>query len=106
MFSSSSRIIPLSKQAATVLRSAAKIRQPVVHSKAEVISKIVAHARCLSRASAEPFINGTSGTYVEDMYESWKEDPTSVHKVCTKFCLFILVCDVTNVFFTYEILNI
>jgi len=80
MFSSSSRIIPLSKQAATVLRSAAKIRQPVVHSKAEVISKIVAHARCLSRASAEPFINGTSGTYVEDMYESWKEDPTSVHK--------------------------
>lgn len=31
-------------------------------------------------AGAEPFINGTSGAYVEEMYESWKEDPTSVHK--------------------------
>jgi len=25
-------------------------------------------------------MNGTSASYVEEMYESWKEDPTSVHK--------------------------
>ena len=30
---------------------------------------------------AEPFINGTSSSYVEEMYDSWKEDPSSVHKV-------------------------
>lgn len=29
---------------------------------------------------AEPFINGTSSSYVEEMYESWKVDPNSVHK--------------------------
>jgi len=30
---------------------------------------------------AEPFLNGTSSTYVEEMYESWLENPDSVHKV-------------------------
>ena len=30
---------------------------------------------------AEPFINGTSSSYVEEMYDSWKSDPQSVHKV-------------------------
>jgi len=30
---------------------------------------------------AEPFLNGTSSTYVEEMYESWLENPGSVHKV-------------------------
>ncbi|VDD86985.1 unnamed protein product [Enterobius vermicularis] len=28
---------------------------------------------------AEPFMNGTSGIYIEQMYESWKKDPNSVH---------------------------
>lgn len=28
----------------------------------------------------EPFLNGSSGNYVEDMYISWKEDPKSVHR--------------------------
>lgn len=34
-----------------------------------------------STASAEPFLSGSSGTYVEAMYESWQADRTSVHKV-------------------------
>ena len=34
-----------------------------------------------SALAAEPFLNGTSSTYVEDMYEAWQQDPTSVHKV-------------------------
>ena len=29
----------------------------------------------------EPFLNGSSGNYVEEMYLSWKEDPRSVHRV-------------------------
>ena len=32
-------------------------------------------------AKAEPFLNGSNSVYVEDMYESWLEDPKSVHKV-------------------------
>lgn len=31
-------------------------------------------------ASAEPFLNGSSSIYVEEMYNSWLEDPKSVHK--------------------------
>lgn len=33
-----------------------------------------------SVAAAEPFLNGTSSTYVEEMFEAWQEDPKSVHK--------------------------
>ena len=34
----------------------------------------------VSSAGAEPFMNGTSAIYIEEMYESWKADPNSVHK--------------------------
>lgn len=30
-------------------------------------------------AKAEPFLNGTSANYVEEMYYNWLEDPSSVH---------------------------
>ncbi len=30
---------------------------------------------------AEPFLSGSSGSYVEAMYESWQKDRSSVHKV-------------------------
>ena len=32
-------------------------------------------------AAAEPFLNGSSSVYVEDMYNSWLQDPKSVHAV-------------------------
>nr|CAD7569456.1 unnamed protein product [Timema californicum] len=32
-----------------------------------------------SSVSAEPFLNGTSSRYVEEMYNSWLKDPNSVH---------------------------
>lgn len=31
--------------------------------------------------AAEPFLNGTSVNYVEEMYYDWLEDPKNVHKV-------------------------
>ena len=34
-----------------------------------------------SSASAEPFLSGSSGSYIDAMYESWQKDKTSVHKV-------------------------
>jgi len=42
---------------------------------------------------AEPFLNGTSSTYVEEMYESWLENPKSVHKVVAYFCLLWQWCN-------------
>ena len=35
----------------------------------------------------EPFLNGSSSNYVEDMYLSWKEDPKSVHRVSRNFII-------------------
>ena len=45
------------------------------------VKKNVSSRFYATSSGAEPFINGTSGAYVEEMWESWKEDPTSVHKV-------------------------
>ncbi|XP_056319206.1 oxoglutarate (alpha-ketoglutarate) dehydrogenase a (lipoamide) isoform X1 [Danio aesculapii] len=37
--------------------------------------------RCFSApVAAEPFLNGTSSNYVEEMYYAWLENPKSVHK--------------------------
>jgi 2-oxoglutarate dehydrogenase E1 component len=33
-----------------------------------------------SALKSEPFLNGTSGVYLEEMFENWSRDPTSVHK--------------------------
>lgn len=33
-------------------------------------------------AAAEPFLNGSSSIYIEEMYQAWQQDPNSVHKVC------------------------
>uniref|UniRef100_A0AAY4APJ8 2-oxoglutarate dehydrogenase complex component E1 n=1 Tax=Denticeps clupeoides TaxID=299321 RepID=A0AAY4APJ8_9TELE len=39
------------------------------------------HIRCYTApVAAEPFLNGTSSNYVEEMYYAWLEDPKSVHK--------------------------
>lgn len=32
-------------------------------------------------AAAEPFLNGSSSNYIDDMYNSWLRDPASVHAV-------------------------
>ena len=34
-----------------------------------------------TQAAAEPFFNGSSSGYVEEMYNSWFQDPKSVHAV-------------------------
>ncbi|CAL8073197.1 unnamed protein product [Calicophoron daubneyi] len=36
--------------------------------------------RAQQTVSKEPFLNGTSTNYIEDIYEAWKKDPNSVHK--------------------------
>ncbi|XP_031697788.1 2-oxoglutarate dehydrogenase, mitochondrial-like, partial [Anarrhichthys ocellatus] len=36
--------------------------------------------RLNTSAAAEPFLNGTSSNYVEEMYYAWLENPRNVHK--------------------------
>lgn len=44
-----------------------------------------AAVRCYNSAAAEPFANGTTASYVEEMYNNWLRDPTSVHTVSFSF---------------------
>jgi len=37
-----------------------------------------------SRVATEPFLNGSTSSYVEEMYNAWLQDPHSVH-VVSKF---------------------
>lgn len=38
-------------------------------------------ARLYNSAAAEPFLNGSNTSYVEEMYNNWLRDPASVHAV-------------------------
>lgn len=37
-------------------------------------------AAVAARVAQEPFLNGSSSVYVEEMYNAWTKDPNSVHK--------------------------
>ena len=40
----------------------------------------VPRRKYVTKAAQEPFLNGNSSVYVEEMYLAWKQDPNSVHK--------------------------
>lgn len=45
-------------------------------------SRTLGPFRCYTApVASEPFLNGTSSNYVEEMYFAWLENPKSVHKV-------------------------
>ena len=46
------------------------------------LSKLIAR-NYASAHVAEPFLNGSTSVYIEEMYNAWLADPTSVHKVST-----------------------
>lgn len=41
----------------------------------------VRNIRHQNTAAAEPFLNGSSSIYIEEMYNAWQQDPSLVHKV-------------------------
>ncbi|EDX10802.1 2-oxoglutarate dehydrogenase-like, mitochondrial isoform X2 [Drosophila simulans] len=50
-------------------------------SSSQQMAKVTAAAavRTYNSAAAEPFANGSTASYVEEMYNAWLRDPTSVH---------------------------
>lgn len=48
-------------------------------SKSNVSSAAAAQVAA-HRVTQEPFLNGSSSVYLEEMYNSWLQDPGSVHK--------------------------
>lgn len=72
------------------LRTCAATLRPLTASQAvrtlsqarPAAARTLGQTRCYTApVAAEPFLSGTSCSYVEEMYCAWLEDPRSVHKV-------------------------
>lgn len=69
---------------ATRLRpiTASQTAQSLTQQKPAVFNRTLQSIRRYTApVAAEPFLNGTSSNYVEEMYYAWLENPKSVHKV-------------------------
>jgi len=63
-----------------------QIGSSLVKNQAAINGKYLTHTRLISTTnkldqdSANSFLNGSSTTYVEEIYQAWQQDPKSVHK--------------------------
>jgi 2-oxoglutarate dehydrogenase E1 component len=63
-----------------------QISSSLVKNQAAINGKYLTHTRLISTTnkldqdSANSFLNGSSTTYVEEIYQAWQQDPKSVHK--------------------------
>ncbi|CAG8487584.1 5643_t:CDS:2 [Funneliformis caledonium] len=74
----------LLKSKAVKLRvaSSIKLRYPVVSSLGAIRNKVTAVNSIYPQPSVSPndvFLQGNTATYIEEMYEAWLKDPSSVH---------------------------
>ncbi|KAM4528570.1 2-oxoglutarate dehydrogenase complex component E1 isoform 3-T3 [Odontesthes bonariensis] len=64
--------------------TAAQAAQSLSRTRLSVLEKVLRtfqpSRRLNSNVAAEPFLNGTSSNYVEEMYYAWLENPRNVHK--------------------------
>lgn len=54
--------------------------------------------------ATEPFLNGSSSAYVEEMYNAWLADPKSVHVVSILLPMIWFICTCSDYFFLILIL--
>lgn len=52
----------------------------VLNRKQTSTTSTTSSAVVANRVTHEPFLNGSSSVYVEEMYDAWLQDPKSVHK--------------------------
>lgn len=74
-------LIPLAPRMCGAERFASwltRSNQPILRN-----SPVLAAAttRYYNKAATEPFLNGSTSSYVEEMYNAWLQDPHSVHVV-------------------------
>lgn len=74
-------------RAKALVASALPLASQCVEGRVLSLSKLATRpaAMCLARVMSiqaqESFLNGSSSTYIEEMYNRWTEDPKSVHAV-------------------------
>ena len=71
----------------TVLRPLLSVRQNIVRNYAAPVA-------------AEPFLNGSSSVYVEEMYNAWLQDPNTVHKVSPTTSSNLEMCNVSKKYYS------
>lgn len=64
------------------------------NNKSKLTNELVAASsvKLYNSTAAEPFLNGSSSSYVEEMYNAWQRDPTSVHAVSVTSVYKCLFC--------------
>lgn len=79
-------LIPLAPRVCGAKRFASWLvrSNPLVRT-TQVVVNGTTQKRHASKAATEPFLNGSSSSYVEEMYNSWLQDPHSVHVVSLKY---------------------
>lgn len=65
----------------TAAHTARTLTQPRLSSIEQYLRTLLPARNLNSSVTAEPFLNGTSSNYLEEMYYAWLEDPKNVHKV-------------------------
>ncbi|XP_042905193.1 2-oxoglutarate dehydrogenase complex component E1 isoform X2 [Parasteatoda tepidariorum] len=60
--------------------SAVICRKSYSHVKISSSTGLNKYRTYMTKTSQEPFLNGSSSVYVEEMYKAWLKDPESVHK--------------------------
>lgn len=65
----------------TAAHAAKTLSQPRLSSFERDLRTLQPARHLNSSVTAEPFLNGTSSIYLEEMYYAWLEDPKNVHKV-------------------------
>ncbi len=88
----------------TAAQTAQSLSQPRLSASDRGLRTFQPVRRQNTSVAAEPFLNGTSSNYVEEMYYAWLENPRNVHKVLN-VCVCVCVCDVTPVFCVLGTLN-
>lgn len=53
------------------------VRNPTSKLTSELVA--ASSVKLYNSAAAEPFLNGSSSNYIDDMYNAWLKDPASVH---------------------------
>lgn len=69
----------------------------------ELLKSSSTSVRLYSSAASEPFLNGSNSSYIEDMYNSWLADPSSVHAVSFFLIIFNFRKGHTSLFRSYTI---
>ncbi|KAI1285828.1 2-oxoglutarate dehydrogenase, mitochondrial [Halotydeus destructor] len=69
------------RTAGTLLRKGeALVRYGQLGNKTVLVTSASPRRWYQAKAAQEPFLNGSSSVYVEEMYNAWLQDPSSVHK--------------------------